>query len=141
MVRVEDDPSVCRLPIHSPVFAQPALPVTPILYPWYSITEVGGSAIPSSAASLATVPSEYVLALSCPVQKPSAIKRNLNIQFYCAINDKFPKSDNGVTVIWRLLLCLGYIHKYLGVIMVSATTLKWFSQKIMYRKGGRVGRR
>lgn len=90
MVRVEGDPSVCRLPIHSPVFAQLALPVTPILYIWYCIAKVGGSAIPSSAASLATVPSEYVLDLSCPVQEPSAIKGNLNIKFYYAINDKFP---------------------------------------------------
>lgn len=67
-----------------------------------------GSATPSSAASLTTAPSEYVLDLSCPVQEASASRGNLNIQFYYVSNDQFPKCDDCIMVISRLLLCLGY---------------------------------
>lgn len=36
MVGVKDDPTVHRLPAHPPVFSQPALSVTPVLYLWYA---------------------------------------------------------------------------------------------------------
>lgn len=57
-----------------------------------------GSAF-SSAALLATVPFEYVLDLSCLILEATAMRGNLNIQFYYDINEKFSKCDKCFMVI------------------------------------------
>lgn len=54
MVRLEGNPLLFRLLVHSPVFIQPVLPDTPALYPWCCLTEIGG---PLEV----TVPPEYIL--------------------------------------------------------------------------------